>query len=209
MKKAKELLHLPVICIANGKQLGIIKDLLINPDESLVHYLIIGQDDWQVQFQALSYDEVTGVGEFAVMVENQASILGLDDIPYLNKMVSLIGSQVITTGGEHSGTISDYFFNLEDGKLESLLIQSANNKLLLPIENVLFLGKERVITNNSLAQIETELEVEEQVEEITGNKNPKKEALKNLLNDLIQNELPKLGRVNNETEQTSTNESED
>ncbi|WP_273130796.1 PRC-barrel domain-containing protein [Bacillus weihaiensis] len=209
MKKAKELLHLPVICIANGKQLGIIKDLLINPDESLVHYLIIGQDDWQVQFQALSYDEVTGVGEFAVMVENQASILGLDDIPYLNKMVSLIGSQVITTGGEHSGTISDYFFNLEDGKLESLLIQSANNKLLLPIENVLFLGKERVITNNSLAQIETELEVEEQVEEITGNKNPKKEALKNLLNDLIQNELPKLGRVNNETEQTLTNESED
>lgn len=82
MKKAKELLHLPIISISEGKQLGMIKDLIINPDEKSVNYLIIGQDDWQVSLDALSYDNVVGVGDSAVMIEQKNSILGLEEIPF-------------------------------------------------------------------------------------------------------------------------------
>ncbi|MCM3159966.1 PRC-barrel domain-containing protein [Metabacillus litoralis] len=203
MKKAKELLHLPIISISEGKQLGMIKDLIINPDEKSVNYLIIGQDDWQVSLDALSYDNVVGVGDSAVMIEQKNSILGLEEIPFLNKMVPLIGSQVITKGGEHSGVISDYYFNEENGHLESLLIHSANNKFFLPIENVLFLGKERVITNESLSEMIPILESDEQLGGKAGNKSNKKDALKGMLNELILNELPKLSKVNNEKDPDS------
>ncbi|MFD2213368.1 PRC-barrel domain-containing protein [Metabacillus endolithicus] len=205
MKKAKELLHLPIISISEGKQLGIIKDLIIHPDEKSVNYLILGQDDWQGGLNALSYDMVVGVGDSAVMIEQKNSIIGLDDIPFINKMVPLIGSQVITRGGEHSGVISDYYFNEENGHLESLLIHSANNKFFLPIENVLYLGKERVITNESSSEMVPILETEEQFGGKTGNKSNKKDALKGMLNELILNELPKLNKLNNEKDPDSDN----
>ncbi|PGT87733.1 MULTISPECIES: PRC-barrel domain-containing protein [Bacillaceae] len=198
MKKAKELLHLPVISISEGKQLGMIKDLIINPEDKSVNYLIIGQDDWQVSLNALTYDNVVGVGDSAVMIEKKNSIIGLDDIPFLNKMVPLIGSQVITRGGEHSGVISDYYFNEENGHLESLLIHSANNKFFLPIENVLYLGKERVITNETSSEMVPILETEEQFGGKAVKKSNKKEALKDMLNELILNELPKLSNLNND-----------
>ncbi|MFV2048961.1 PRC-barrel domain-containing protein [Metabacillus sp. YM-086] len=205
MKKAKELLHLPIISISEGKQLGIIKDLIINPDEKSVNYLILGQDDWHGGLNALSYDKVVGVGDSAVMIEQKNSIIGLDDIPFINKMVPLIGSQVITRGGEHSGVISDYYFNEENGHLESLLIHSANNKFFLPIENVLYLGKERVITNESSSEMVPILETDEQFGGKTENKSNKKDALKGMLNELILNELPKLNKLNSEKDPDTNN----
>jgi len=194
MKKAKELLDLPIFSISGAKQVGIIKDLVIDPNDFSVEFFIVGQDDWQESVMALHYEKVFGFGEFAIIVEEDQPLIELNNIPFFYQKVNLKGSQVITTGGEFSGIILDFYFNEENGRLESLLLNSFNRELFLPIENVISLGKDLVIINDSLSDIIPSIEGEEQEDAPSsqgneGNRNRKKEALRIMLGELIKNEL--------------------
>lgn len=154
MKKSKEIYDLPVISISDVKEIGKVKGLIINPENFSVDFLTVEQADWQVSVKAIPYPKIVGIGEFAVMVEQTSSVIDLNEIPFinqlLNKQINLIGSNVLTRKGDLSGEISDYFFNEDNGQLESLLIHSGTNELFLPIENVISFGKDRVIINESL-----------------------------------------------------------
>jgi uncharacterized protein YrrD len=154
MKKSKEIYDLPVISISDVNQIGKIKGLIINPENFSVDFLTVEQNDWQVSVKAIPYPKIVGIGESAVMIEQNNSVIDLNEIPFinqlLNKQIHLIGSKVLTRKGDLSGEISDYFFNEDNGQLESLLIHSGTNELFLPIENVISFGKERVIVNDAL-----------------------------------------------------------
>jgi uncharacterized protein YrrD len=154
MKKSKEIYDLPVISISDVNQIGKVKGLIINPENFSVDFLTVEQDDWQVSVKAIPYPKIVGIGESAVMVEKTNSVIDLNELPFinqlLNKQIHLIGSKVLTRKGDLSGEISDYFFNDDNGQLESLLILSGSNELFLPIENVISFGKDRVIINDSL-----------------------------------------------------------
>ncbi|MBO1512442.1 PRC-barrel domain-containing protein [Metabacillus bambusae] len=161
MKKSNELLDLPIISISGVKQIGKIKGLIINPDNFSVDFLTVEQEDWQVGVKAVPFKKIVGVGETAVMVEQDNSVIDLDEIPIvnqlLNKKIHIIGSLVLTRKGFLSGQVSDFYFNEENGQLESLLILSGNNETFLPIENVISLGKEHVIINDSLQEINNQI----------------------------------------------------
>jgi uncharacterized protein YrrD len=161
MKKSNELLDLPIISISGVNQIGKIKGLIINPDSFSVDFLTVEQEDWQVGVKAVPFKKIVGIGETAVMVEQDNSVIDLDEIPIvnqlLNKKIHIIGSQVLTRKGFLSGQVSDYYFNEGNGLLESLLILSGNKETYLPIENVISLGKEHVIINDSLQEINNQI----------------------------------------------------
>lgn len=161
MKKSNELLDLPIISISEVKKIGKIKGLIINPDNFSVDFLTVEQEDWQVGVKAVPFKKIVGIGETAVMVEHDNSVIDLDEIPIvnqlLNKKIHIIGSQVLTRKGFLSGEVSDYYFNEGNGQLESLLILSGNKETFFPIENVISLGKEHVIINDSLQEINNQI----------------------------------------------------
>ncbi|WP_078432295.1 PRC-barrel domain-containing protein [Metabacillus halosaccharovorans] len=199
MKKAKELLNLPIINITEGSQVGFVKDLVIDPSELSVEFFIVGQGDWQVGVNALRYENVIGVGEFAVIVEGDQPLLDLRDIPLLYKKGNLNGAQVVTTGGDFAGSIVDYYFNEENGQLETLLINSSNQELFFPIENVISLGREFIMVNGSISDMIPRMEGNEQqgaaLQRREGQQNIKKEALKVMLSELMKKDLSK--EINN------------
>ncbi|MCV9888903.1 PRC-barrel domain-containing protein [Metabacillus halosaccharovorans] len=199
MKKAKELLNLPIINMTEGSQVGFVKDLVIDPSELSVEFFIVGQGDWQVGVNALRYENVIGVGEFAVIVEGDQPLLDLRDIPLLYKKGNLNGAQVVTTGGDFAGSIVDYYFNEENGQLESLLINSSNQELFFPIENVISLGREFIMVNGSISDMIPRMEANDQqgaaLQRREGQQNIKKEALKVMLSELMKKDLSK--EINN------------
>ncbi len=194
MKKAKELLDLPIIHVTEGDQIGTIRDLIIDPNDLSIEFFIVGQEDWQVTMKALHYENVIGVGDYAVIVEGEQPFTELRDIPLLYKKGNLNGSQVVTAGGEFVGRIGDYYFNEENGQIESLLINSSNQELFLPIENVITLGKEFIIINGSISEIITSMESNEQqgvtLKRKEGSHNIKKEALRVMLSEIMKKDLP-------------------
>lgn len=152
MKKSKQILDLPIISISEGKQIGKVQRLIINPENFSVDFVSVEQEDWQVSVKAIPYKKIVGIGESAVMVEQTNTVIDLNEIPFinelLNKKIHLLGSQVLTRKGNLLGEISDYYFNDGNGQLESLLINFGEKELFFPIENVLSLGNERVIIND-------------------------------------------------------------
>lgn len=193
MKKAKELLDLPIIHITEGNQIGTIRDLIIDPNELSVEFFIVGQDDWQVSMKALHYKNVIGVGDYAVIIEGEQPFTELRDIPLLYKKGNLNGTQVVTTGGEFAGRIVDYYFNEENGQLESLLINSSNQEVFFPIENVLSLGKEFIIINGTISEMNPNVEGNDEqgvtLKRREGPHNIKKEALRVMLSEIMKKDL--------------------
>lgn len=161
MKNRKQVLELPIISISDGEQLGKVKGLIINPEKFSVDFFTVEEENWQVSVRAIPFKKIIGIGESAMMVEQSDSVIDLNEIPFINqlinKQVHLIGSQVLTRKGDLLGEISDYFFNDENGQLDTLLINSENQELFFPIENVLSFGKERIIINDSLQEISEQI----------------------------------------------------
>ena len=187
MKNRKQVLELPIISISDGEQLGKVKGLIINPEKFSVDFFTVEEENWQVSVRAIPFRKIIGIGESAMMVEQSDSVIDLNEIPFINqlinKQVHLIGSQVLTRKGDLLGKISDYFFNDETGQLDTLLINSENQELFFPIENVLSFGKQRVIINDSLQEIQEQIT---KMSAETENPTDKKAALKSKLIELLK-----------------------
>jgi len=46
MKKTQEIIGLPVFAILDGKKIGQVKDLVINPEEGKVDFILVSNRNW-------------------------------------------------------------------------------------------------------------------------------------------------------------------
>jgi sporulation protein YlmC with PRC-barrel domain len=104
---------LPVITMAEGKQVGKVDDLVIDPERKAVSWLRLhsggmlgGERLW------VSTEAVHGVGADAVTINAEADARVPADAPEALALVKakrgIIGSKVMTENGERVGEVCDY-----------------------------------------------------------------------------------------------------
>lgn len=148
MKKSIELINLPIFTVNDGNLLGKVKELIINPDRFSVDFLSIEQEERQGSMKVVPFNNVIGIGDYAVMVEHNELDVSYNMINQLvSKKVQIIGTDVITQKGNYIGEVSEYMINEETGKLEQLTLSLGNKEEVIPFEKVIAIGKERVIVN--------------------------------------------------------------
>lgn len=148
MKRSAQLINLPILTIADGSLLGKVKGLIINPDRFSVDFLSIEQEERQGGIKAIPFHHVVGVGDYAVMVEHSESDISYSMVNQLvSKKVQIIGTDVITQKGDYIGEVTEYMINEESGKLEQLTLSSGNKEEVISFEQVLSIGKERVVVS--------------------------------------------------------------
>ena len=145
---------LPVIAMAEGKQVGKVDDLVIDPDRKAVSWLRLhsggllgGERLW------VSVAAVHGVGEDAVTINAEADAHAPADAPEALALVKakrgVIGNKVITENGERLGEVRDYEFNPETFALISLSVPPGMNVigeiLTIPGDKVLTIGEDVVV----------------------------------------------------------------
>jgi sporulation protein YlmC with PRC-barrel domain len=145
---------LPVITMAEGKQIGKIDDLVIDPERKAVSWLRLhsggmlgGERLW------VSTEAVHGVGEDAVTINAAADARAPADAPDALALVKakrgVIGSKVITENGEHLGVVRDYEFNPDTFALTSLSVPPGMNVvgeiLMIPGDKVLTIGEDMIV----------------------------------------------------------------
>src|SRR5512143_3634000 len=142
---------LPVITMAEGKQIGKIDDLVIDPEGKAVGWLrlhsggMIGGERLWVPAAA-----VHGVGEDAVTINAEADARTPADAPEALALVKarrgVIGSKVLTESGERVGEVRDYEFDPTTFALTSLSVPPAMNAvgeiLTIPGDKVLMIGED-------------------------------------------------------------------
>lgn len=145
---------LPVIAMAEGKQVGKVDDLVIDPDRKAVSWLRLhsggllgGERLW------VSVAAVHGVGEDAVTINAEADAHAPADAPEALALVKakrgVIGNKVITENVERLGEVRDYEFNPETFALTSLSVPPGMNVigeiLTIPGDKVLTIGEDVVV----------------------------------------------------------------
>ena len=160
-----EVINTQVITRNSGKRLGVVKEMLVDIDRREV--VALGLRDSMISVAGMPrymyLEDITQSGD-VILVENEEVI---EDVE-IEALSALINCEVITEDGEMLGRVRDFQFNLEDGKVSSLIIASWGYPQIpdqvlstyeLPIEEIVSSGPNRIIVFEGAEERLTQLTV--------------------------------------------------
>lgn len=135
MKKSQEIIGLPVFSIVDGRKIGQVKDLVINPEEGKVDFILVSNGSWYVGARILPYKAVMGVGEHAVTTESESLLTTISETTNANslleKNLELKGNRVLTNKGNLIGVVSEYEINEETGEIVRVEYKTAQDESVI------------------------------------------------------------------------------
>jgi len=145
---------LPVITMTEGKQVGKVDDLVVDPERKVVSWLrlhsggMLGGERLWVPAEA-----VHGVGEDAITINAEADVRSPADAPEAVALVKakrlLFGNKVTTENGERLGEVRDYEFDPDTFALTSLSVPPGMNVvseiLMIAGDQVLTIGEDVIV----------------------------------------------------------------
>ena len=148
---------LPVVTMAEGKQVGKVEDLVVDPESKAVRWLRIHRGGMlSAERLWVSVDAVHGLGEHAITINAEADLRANADAPEADALLRakrrVIGNVVMTEDGQRLGEVRDYEFAPDTFALTSLSVPKSgnvlNSSLTIPADKVLVLTipADRVIT---------------------------------------------------------------
>ncbi|MEA4900427.1 PRC-barrel domain-containing protein [Desulfitobacterium sp.] len=152
MRRARDLIGLPVLDLKSGNAIGWIQDVVFDSTAQRVSGLLLENGHIFRTGKGLPRSMVAAVGKDALTVKDNV----VQDIKGI-KWTEKVGNQIFTQGGEAKGTIQDVFlddsaesivgFEVSDG-LFSDLIQGRGAILQ---ENVMIDGKDVLIVEDHIS----------------------------------------------------------
>lgn len=137
MKKTQEIIGLPVFAILDGKKIGQVKDLVINPEEGKVDFILVSNRNWYDGARVLGYKSVMGIGEHAVTTESENLLTTINETANANKLlerhIELKGNRVLTNKGNLIGVISEYIVDEDTGAIACLEFRTAEDESKIEI----------------------------------------------------------------------------
>lgn len=154
MKTTKEIVGLRIISIADGTQVGHVKDLLLNAQTGQMEFLIIDQPSDYFGAKIIAFSDVLGVGEFAVTIPNPQVIQDVAQNPVVQELlkqdVRVIGTKVLTKKGQLIGEVEELFIDEDAGKISVCVYRNqAGQSLEISGTQVITYGKELLIVESN------------------------------------------------------------
>lgn len=150
MKKSREIIGLTVVSIQEGKELGIVKQLVINATTGSIAALLIDDGKWYLGAKVLPFSSISGLGEYAVTIDSEADIIAITPTSSFGNLlaqnVQVIGTTVLTRNGNASGTVSEILIDT-DGRISECLIDESHEIHSVPRERVITFGKDVLIVS--------------------------------------------------------------
>ncbi|MBS2969893.1 PRC-barrel domain-containing protein [Metabacillus sp. KIGAM252] len=173
MKKSIEIVGLPIICISEGTEAGEVKSLVINPEKGTVDFLTVEHAEWQVSVKAIPFKKIVGIGEYAVTIESENSIIDLNEIPIanqlVNKRIKINDTRVMTRKGQLLGEAQEFYVDEDNGTILGLQIGQRDKQVIINSEDVMTFGKDILVVKEDVKYYESPEQLmmqEEEIEEI-------------------------------------------
>ncbi|MHB1167185.1 MAG: PRC-barrel domain-containing protein [Carboxydocellales bacterium] len=160
MKRSEEVLGLSIISISDGREVGQVKDLVVNPDQGAVECLVVENGNRYLGVKVIPFKELEGVGEYAVTVASESAIVDLSEVPHVSSLmernVQIKGTKVLTKKGRLVGEVSEYIVDEDSsGQITGCLMftkNGINNNKFIPRDSVVTFGKEILIVVEGVEQ---------------------------------------------------------
>ncbi|WP_282936425.1 PRC-barrel domain-containing protein [Paenibacillus sp. RC67] len=155
MKRARDVIGLPIICVQSGKQVGTAKDLLLG-DAWQVEAVLLETKHWFATPSCILWKDVIALGEDAITIEHEEVISRLDDEQCYTSLVNgdrkLKGMPVLTINGQQLGIVDDVYLDQNRGKkvigyelTEGFISDLKEGRKWLPLPDSVTVGKDAII----------------------------------------------------------------
>ncbi|HWQ41630.1 MAG TPA: PRC-barrel domain-containing protein [Desulfosporosinus sp.] len=149
MKPTKEIIGLRIISISDGTQVGVVKDIVINPQIKSLDFLIIDQAADYFGAKVIAFADILGLGEFAVTIPHPGVIQDVaqntEAQNWLKQDIRVLGTKVLTKKGQLIGEVKEILIDEETGHIVACLFESDAQMHEVAVEQVITLGKELLI----------------------------------------------------------------
>ena len=152
MKKSADILRLPVISISEGKQVGTVKDLVIDAAQGAVVALVVDDGSWYLGAKVLPFNAITGLGESAVTVEATSNLIPVATIPRLEQLLSagvkVIGTRTLSRSGHMGGKVVEITID-ETGRISSCEVEeNIGERSQISVQQIVTFGKDVLIISD-------------------------------------------------------------
>lgn len=149
MKPTKEIIGLRIISISDGTQVGVVKDLVINPQAKTLDFLVIDQPTDYFGAKVISFTDILGMGEFAITIPHPSVIQdvaqNLEVQNLLKQDIRVLGTKVLTKKGQLIGEVKELLIDEETGRIASCQFEADDQMHEIGAEQIITLGKELLI----------------------------------------------------------------
>ncbi|ALS23163.1 MULTISPECIES: PRC-barrel domain-containing protein [Paenibacillus] len=155
MKKARDVIGLPIICVETGKQVGHTKDLLMDEGWQ-VEALLLEARHWFSDMTCIASADVVALGDDAVTIRSEEAVRSIEADKVFRTLLfgdsKLKGLPVITVNGQQLGMVEDVYlepvvgikvigYELTEGFISDL----KEGRRWLPMPDSVKIGKDALI----------------------------------------------------------------
>lgn len=171
MKPTREIIGLRIISISDGIQVGVVKDLVINPHAKTLAFIIVDQPTDYLGAKVIAFKDILGLGEFAITVPNPEVVQDVaqnaEAHNLLKQDIRVLGTNVLTKKGQLIGEVKEILIDEETGRIAACLYEADDETHEIGAEQIITLGKELLIIEgvsfHSYEEV-TQLNIEEPVQ---------------------------------------------
>ncbi|WP_427339133.1 PRC-barrel domain-containing protein [Caloranaerobacter sp. DY30410] len=160
MKKASEIIGLPVMTKVSGKKIAVIKDLVFSRKKFRILALMTYEGSVFKEAKIIKYKNVISIGKDVIIVDKENVIESAADIPDIFQLIKerkkIIGEDVITEAGENIGIIKDIIIDEDNGKVlgfilsDGLIQDIMDGRNILPYIYGITFGEDALIISNEI-----------------------------------------------------------
>lgn len=160
MKKTKEILGLPIICISNADNVGKINNLIINAKNGSVDYILVETGQKTINSLIISTKNIIGVGEYAATIADEEVMLDISNVPeaieLLQNNVQIKNTDILTKKGNLIGKTGDFYVDEEEFSISGLefidsVEENTETKIILR-KDVITFGKKLIIVEEDVIE---------------------------------------------------------
>jgi len=159
LKKSKELINLPVLAIKEGDFISRVHSLIINPSEGRIDYLLLEGEHWYLEKNVLDFNQISAIGNNAVTTEKSANVEPVSKsdgaVELLQKEVFVLNSRVMTRDGRFIGTVTEFIFDENTGKINGceLTPNGGEPAGVIPADKIITFGKKYLIVTEDVESL--------------------------------------------------------
>ncbi len=162
MRKASELIGLPVVSKKNGSKIATVKEVIYSKKKYRVIGFLVSEGNIFREAKIIRFNNIVSIGKDALIVKNKAVIEKFSMLPEMNQLINekkLIEEEILTEDGESLGHVRDILIDGEKGKIvgfiltDGLIQDLKEGRNVLPYTAGISFGESSIIITNETKEI--------------------------------------------------------
>ncbi|NLG36362.1 MAG: hypothetical protein GX549_00005 [Clostridiales bacterium] len=126
MRKARELIDMPILFLQEGLDTAGIRTLAVDPETLQTRYLAISDGSWYGPMALVPFEKVMAIGPDLVTVRTVEDTDRSTDIPTLQQLTPVWGIRAVDDMGAIRGRVQDFIIDERTGRVDAFLLEDGS-----------------------------------------------------------------------------------